>query len=67
ASKDIVSSFLASFYTKDRVKIGDKVTVNGVTGIIVDLDKTSITIDTSDSKIIIPLSTLIKENIEIYH
>ena len=37
-------------------------------GIIVDLDKTSITIDTSDSKIIIPLKHLNKKkNIEIYH
>lgn len=67
ASKEIVSSFLASFYTKDRFKIGDKVRIQGVEGRILDFDKTSITIETEDRNVVIPLGKLIKENIEIFH
>lgn len=67
SSKEIVSSFLASFYTKDRFKIGDKVRIQGVEGRILEFDKTSITLETEDRNVIIPLSKLIRENIEIFH
>ncbi|MBK9737229.1 MAG: mechanosensitive ion channel [Saprospiraceae bacterium] len=67
ASKDLVASFLASYYTKDKFLVGDKVTVNGVTGVIINIDKSSVTVDSGDRDIIIPLNKILQDNIEIHH
>lgn len=67
ASKDLVASFLASYYTKDKLNIGDKVNLNGVQGIIANVDKSSVTLRTEEKDIIIPLNKVLLENIEIYH
>jgi len=67
ASKNVVANYLASFYAKDKFKIGDHVTLNDVTGTISQLDKTSITIDTQNSKVIIPLSKVTGDKIEIHN
>ena len=65
ASKDLVANFLASLYTKDRVKVGDVVKFDGIEGKVVDVDKSAITIASSTSKVIIPINKMMKENIEI--
>lgn len=67
ASKDLVASFLASYYTKDRINVGDKVTIDNVTGIVASIDKSSVVVDAGDKNVIIPLNKILKENIEIYH
>jgi len=66
ASKDLVASFLASYYTKDKLNIGDKVTINNVTGKITNLDKSSVTISSDSKEIIVPLNKILQENIEIH-
>ena len=58
ASKDIVANFLASFYNKDKVKVGDVIQVDGMEGIVIDIDNTCITLQSGKDKIIIPLSKL---------
>ncbi len=65
ASKEVVANFLASMYSKDKVKIGDHVKFNGIEGKIVDIDKSAITISTVNSKIVVPMNKLMSENIEI--
>ncbi|MBK7223910.1 MAG: mechanosensitive ion channel domain-containing protein [Saprospiraceae bacterium] len=67
ASKDMVANFLVSFYSKDKLNIGQKVTLDGVTGTIIDIDKTSITLECDNKEVIIPLNKLAKERIEIYN
>jgi preprotein translocase subunit YajC len=66
ASKDLVASFLASYYTRDKLNIGDKVTLNGVTGNITNIDKSSVTVASGDKIVIIPLNKILKDNIEIH-
>jgi hypothetical protein len=66
ASKDLVASFLASYYTKDKLNIGDKVTLNGVTGKIINIDKSSVTVQSENKSIIIPLNKILQDNIEIH-
>jgi hypothetical protein len=66
ASKDLVASFLASYYTKDKLNIGDKVTLNGVTGVITNVDKSSVTMTSDQKDVIIPLNKILQDNIEIY-
>ena len=66
ASRDLMANFLASFYSKNKVAIGDKVSIDGTTGIIIALDNSSILLKAYNRKIIIPLSKLSSEKIEIH-
>jgi hypothetical protein len=66
ASKDMVANFLVSFYSKDKLSLGQEVVLDGVKGTIVEIDKTSITLDTGERIVIIPLNKLSKDRIEIF-
>ncbi len=66
ASKDLAASFLASYYTKEKLNIGDKVKINKVEGYIIDVDKSSITLRDENKDVIIPLNKVLLNNIEIY-
>ncbi len=66
ASKGMMANFLASFYTKDKFKIGDTVTVAGVKGQIVEMDNTAFTLKAEQSKVIFPLSKLAEKEVEIH-
>ncbi len=65
ASKDIVANFLASYYSKDKFTIGDRISVDGYSGEIVDIDRSSVTLSTDGKKLIVPMQKMINENIEI--
>jgi hypothetical protein len=65
ASKELMSSFLASFYSKDRYGIGDKIAIDGVVGEIIEMDNMSIVIQTQDKKVVFPMSKLTSEKVEI--
>jgi len=67
ASRDMMANFLASFYSKDKVSIGDKITLDGVTGEVIDMDNNSLTLQTQDRRIFIPLKKLSTENLEIHN
>ena len=60
-------AFIKKYYSKGKLTVGQKVTLDGVTGQIIDIDKTSITMDCGDRKVIIPLNKLSKERIEIHN
>lgn len=66
ASRDVVSNFLSSLYTKDKVHVGDIIEIDGQRGQVTMLDKTSVTIATPDKKVIIPLKYLLNEKVAIY-
>lgn len=66
ASKDIVANFLASFYSKDKVSIGDQVTIGDVTGEIINIDRNSVTIEEESRQTIYPLKILLSEKITIH-
>lgn len=65
ASKETVGNYLASSYVNGKINVGDTVQVDGVTGTIIDMDKSSVTIDTGDSKVFLPLHQLSKQSIEV--
>jgi hypothetical protein len=65
ASKEIMSNFLGSMYSKDRVKIGDQIRIENIQGKVLELDKTSIVLETPEGKIIIPTKKMVTENITI--
>ncbi len=66
ASRQIVANFLSSLYNKEKIKIGDMIGIEGVKGEVIEIDNSTFTILSENKKIIIPLSKLSSENIEIY-
>jgi small-conductance mechanosensitive channel len=67
ASKDLVSNYLASFYNKNKVRVGDDVRIIGERGKVVLLDSTSMILQTAERAIIIPLSKMTTEKIEVFY
>ncbi|MCR9101499.1 MAG: mechanosensitive ion channel [bacterium] len=65
ASRNIVANFLASFYNKGKVSLGDHVEIDGVAGKVIALDSSTITLDAKDRRVIIPLSKLTDKSIAI--
>lgn len=65
ASKPVMSNYLASFYSKGRVRVGSVLRINGMEGKVISVDNASIVIKTKDSKVIVPLSRLNTETFEI--
>ncbi len=66
ASKDLVASFLAPYYTRDKLNFGDKVTLNGVSGKISSIDKSAVTVTSENKAVINPLNKILQHNIEIH-
>lgn len=66
ASKDTMSNYLASFYSKDRFLVGDVISVNGTKGEIIFIDNNALTLQTENSQVIIPLSMLTKGEVAIF-
>ena len=64
ASRDMMANFIASFYSKSKVQVGEKVKIGEVEGRILHMDNASITIKTSETIVIVPLSKLTSENVE---
>ncbi len=66
AARATVSNFLATYYAKSKFKINDVISVLDVSGTIIALDGNSITIQTGQDKVIIPLSKLVSEKVTIH-
>lgn len=66
ASKDTMANFLASFYSKNKVRIGDYIAIEGSRGEVIAMDSSSLTLQDDGKKIVIPLRKLTSEKIEIY-
>ena len=67
ASRDLMANYLASFYSKGKVKVGDVITIDGDEGEVIALDNTSLTLKTNEKQIIVPLSKLTASSIEIHN
>lgn len=67
ASREMMSNFLASFYSKERFKIGDIISIEGNKGEVIDMDSSSLTIAASDKIVIVPLSKLTSGTVEIFN
>lgn len=65
ASKDTMANFIASFYSKNKVKLGDTISLDGSVGKVIAMDSSSITLQTKGKRIVIPLKRLTSEKFEI--
>ena len=66
ASRDTMANFIASFYSKNKVKVGDLISIDGSKGKVVAMDSISITLQADGKVIIIPLKKLTSEKVEIF-
>lgn len=66
ASKDLLKNIISSFYNKGRLVIGDRISVEDVSGEIVEIDNTTVTIRSNDRRIIYPLSQVMGNKITIH-
>lgn len=64
ASKDILANYLASFYAKQQFQIGDKIKINDISGEIIAIDRSNITLKSEGKHVIVPFHTAITNNIE---
>jgi RNase P/RNase MRP subunit p29 len=67
ASRDLMSNYLAGQYNGNRIRIGDDVRLIGMRGKVVMIDATTLTLQTDDRAIIIPLSKLTTEKVELFY
>ena len=66
ASQETIVNYLASFYTRDKVFVGSVIRVGDREGLIIEKDASSVTMQTPEGhKIIIPMSTLSRNQVEI--
>ncbi len=65
ASRDVLSNILASFYSKGRYVEGQKIRIDAVEGTIIAIDNTSLTIQTKETKVVLPLQFLQSKKVEI--
>jgi len=66
ASKGIMSSFLSSYYSKSRFNVGDRISIDGSTGEIIEMDSTTIIIYAEGKRVIVPLSKFSEEKVIIH-
>ncbi|NJN34318.1 MAG: mechanosensitive ion channel [Saprospiraceae bacterium] len=65
ASKEMMTNFLASFYSRRHFSVGDTVKIGDTIGKIVFEDNTCLKIQAGERLIVIPLSKLMTQEVEI--
>lgn len=64
ASRDVMANILSSFYTKNKFKEGQTIRLEGITGQIIQVDSTSLTLQTGESTTTIPMQLLQTKTVE---
>lgn len=67
AARDLVSNYVAGHYNRNKVRIGDDVSIAGARGKVVMIDSTSLILQTPERAIIIPLSKMMTEKVEVFY
>lgn len=66
ASRAMVANFLSALYNKDKIQLGDEITIDGVKGTIVYMDHISIVLKQGVDQVVIPLSKLTSERFTLH-
>lgn len=66
ASRDVMSSLLASFYSKGKVKVGDEVTIGNMRGEVITMNNSDLILRAEESEYVVPFSKVLKEGLEIH-
>lgn len=66
AARDVLSSILAGFYSRNNFKVGQIIEVNGHQGMITKIDTVSLTMEADGRSIVMPLHRLVQEDVFIH-
>lgn len=68
ASKSIMTSLLAGFYSRDKFHVGDEITVNGKRGEVITINNNNIILRSTEveSEYVIPYSQVLDYGVEIH-
>lgn len=66
ASKDVMTSILAGFYSRDKFHIGDEVTIDGKRGEVITINNNNIILRSDESEYVVPFSKVTSEGVEIH-
>ena len=66
ASKALAANFISFFYNKENIELGKVVAVDGKKGKVIEVGSTTFTLETESSQIIIPLSKLTTNTVEVF-
>ncbi len=66
ASRDVLSNLISSFYTRQKYKVGQVIKIRDTKGVIVKVDKLSLSIENDKSIINIPLKDFQTNQVEIF-
>lgn len=67
ASKDLATNYLASYYNRNKIRLGDEIIIDGSRGKVVLIDHISMILQTPDRAIIIPLAKLATHNVQVIY
>jgi small-conductance mechanosensitive channel len=65
ASKDFVANMIASMYIRKKLQVGDVIKIQNITGKIIEMDSSTCVIESGEKRIMMPLSKLTSEMVEI--
>ncbi len=66
ASKDVIANMLSSMYSRNKYREGQLVQIDGVKGTIIRIDNISVTLQTQDTVVIVPLQHFQSKKVEIF-
>lgn len=67
AARPILSSLLASYYSRGNFEIGQEIEVDGHRGVISQMTNIALTLDTGDKQLIIPISRLVTDQVILHN
>ncbi len=65
SSRDLFANILGSVYSKGKFSVGQKIKFQDIEGTIIQLDSTSVILQTTDRKVVIPLAKFTTETVDI--
>ena len=65
AARPLMAGFLAQFYNRGKLLVGDRIRIDGHEGRIVSIDRASFTLDALGETVIVPLSKLQTETVHL--
>lgn len=64
-SRDVIQRLLFGYYTRKNIQEGDKVSVNGIDGVVASVDNICLIINTEKGKTVLPIKEIVDNKIEI--
>lgn len=64
-SKDVVRRLLLTFYTRKNYSVGEKISINGITGEIESIENICLIVKTENGKMVIPIDEIVENRVEI--